>query len=36
MLTAVKLSALKPRTAIYRIADAAGLCIEVRSDGGRS
>lgn len=36
MLTAVKLAALKPRTAIYRIADAAGLCIEVRPDGGRS
>jgi len=36
MLTAVKLAALKPRTAIYRVADAAGLCIEVRPDGGRS
>jgi integrase len=36
MLTAVKLAALKPRAAIYRVADAAGLCIEVRPDGGRS
>lgn len=31
MLTAVKLAVLKSRTAIY-----AGLCIEVRPDGGRS
>ena len=36
MLTAVKLAALKPRDAIYRVADFAGLCIEVRPDGGRS
>lgn len=36
MLTAIQLSALKPRDAIYRVADAAGLCIEVRPDGGRS
>jgi len=36
MLTAVKLAALKPRDVIYRVADAAGLCIEVRPDGGRS
>ena len=36
MLTALKLSTLKPRETIYRVADAAGLCIEVRPDGGRS
>ena len=36
MLTAVKLSTLKPRATIFRVADAAGLCIEVRADGGRS
>jgi integrase len=36
MLTVVKLAALKPRPTIYRVADAAGLCIEVRPDGGRS
>src|SRR5258708_21633438 len=36
MLTVVKLAALKPRSTIYRVADAAGLCIEVRPDGGRS
>ncbi|MBU6198945.1 MAG: tyrosine-type recombinase/integrase [Xanthomonadaceae bacterium] len=36
MLTAVQLSVLKPRATIYRVADAAGLCIEVRPDGGRS
>lgn len=36
MLTAVKLSTLKPRATVYRVADAAGLCIEVRPDGGRS
>ena len=36
MLTVVKLAALKPRASIYRVADSAGLCIEVRPDGGRS
>ncbi len=36
MLTAIQLSGLKPRDAIYRVADAAGLCVEVRPDGGRS
>ncbi len=35
MLTDIKLRALKPRSAIYRVADSAGLCIEVRSDGKR-
>jgi len=36
MLTAVKLLTLKPRATVYRVADASGLCIEVRPDGGRS
>jgi hypothetical protein len=36
MLTVAKLATLKPRSTIYRVADAAGLCIEVRPDGGRS
>jgi Arm DNA-binding domain len=36
MLTVMKLGALKPRAAIYRVADGAGLCVEVRPDGGRS
>ena len=36
MLTAIQRSGLKPRDAIYRVADAAGLCVEVRPDGGRS
>lgn len=36
MLTVVKVATLKPRDSIYRVADAAGLCIEVRPDGGRS
>ncbi|MBS0569650.1 MAG: tyrosine-type recombinase/integrase [Proteobacteria bacterium] len=35
MLTAMRLSALKPRTLVYRVADAGGLCIEVRPDGAR-
>jgi hypothetical protein len=35
MLTAMRLSALKPRALVYRVADAGGLCIEVRPDGAR-
>ncbi|MHB8447652.1 MAG: tyrosine-type recombinase/integrase [Rudaea sp.] len=35
MLTAMQLSALKPRALVYRVADAGGLCIEVRPDGAR-
>jgi integrase len=35
MLTDTKLRALKPRESIYRIADAGGLCIEVRTTGSR-
>lgn len=35
MLTDAKLRALKPRAKLYRIADTAGLCIEVRPTVGR-
>lgn len=35
MLTDVKLRSLKPRDAVYRIADSHGLCIEVRPTGSR-
>lgn len=33
MLTDTKLRAMKPRDSVYRIADASGLCVEVRSTG---
>lgn len=36
MLTVLKIAALKPRASVYRVADAGGLSIEVRPDGGRS
>src|SRR6185312_6436273 len=35
MLTDTKLKALKPRGKLYRLADAAGLCIEVHPSGAR-
>lgn len=35
MLTDTKLRALKPKDAVYRVADANGLCIEVRPTGAR-
>lgn len=35
MLTDTKLRALKPRESVYRIADANGLCIEVRPTGAK-
>ncbi|HEV7123420.1 MAG TPA: integrase arm-type DNA-binding domain-containing protein [Rhodanobacter sp.] len=35
MLTDTKLRALKPRPSVYRIADAGGLCIEVRPTGAK-
>lgn len=35
MLTDIKLRSLKPRSTVYRVADSAGLAIEVRSNGGR-
>ncbi|MGY4517398.1 phage integrase central domain-containing protein [Lysobacter sp. HA18] len=35
MLTDTKLRTLKPRTSAYRLADANGLCIEVRPSGGK-
>ncbi|MGH9624538.1 MAG: tyrosine-type recombinase/integrase [Bryobacteraceae bacterium] len=35
MLTDTKLRALKPRQSVYRIADAGGLCIEVRPTGAK-
>jgi hypothetical protein len=35
MLTDTKLKALKPREKLYRVADMAGLCIEVRPNGSR-
>lgn len=35
MLTDTKLRALKPREKLYRVADANGLCIEVRPNGAR-
>lgn len=35
MLTAMQLSTLKPRALVYRVADAGGLCIEIRPDGAR-
>ncbi|MCF7751691.1 Arm DNA-binding domain-containing protein [Bacillus subtilis subsp. subtilis] len=33
MLTDTKLRSLKPKSAVYRVADASGLCIEVRPTG---
>ncbi|QJD69061.1 integrase arm-type DNA-binding domain-containing protein [Xanthomonas campestris pv. badrii] len=35
MLTDTKLRALKPKESVYRVADANGLCIEVRPTGAR-
>lgn len=35
MLTDVKIRALKPRANIYRVADANGLCLEVRPSGSK-
>jgi integrase len=35
MLTDTKLKALKPRQAVYRVADSGGLCIEVRPTGSK-
>ncbi|MGH8112192.1 MAG: tyrosine-type recombinase/integrase, partial [Rhodanobacteraceae bacterium] len=35
MLTDTKLRGLKPRLSVYRIADAGGLCIEVRPTGAK-
>ena len=35
MLTDTKLRALKPRESVFRIADAGGLCVEVRPTGSR-
>jgi hypothetical protein len=35
MLTDTKLRALKPRESVYRIADASGLCVEVRPTGAK-
>ena len=35
MLTDAKLKALRPRTKLYRVADAHGLCIEVHPTGAR-
>ena len=35
MLTETKIKALKPRSAPYRVADAKGLCIEVRPTGAK-
>ncbi|MGH8154536.1 MAG: Arm DNA-binding domain-containing protein, partial [Rhodanobacteraceae bacterium] len=35
MLTELKLRALKPRAKVYRVADAAGLCVEVQPNGAR-
>ncbi len=35
MLTAARLRALKPKTKLYRVADTAGLCIEVQPQGSR-
>lgn len=35
MLTEAKLKALKPRNALYRVADAHGLCIEVAPTGSK-
>lgn len=35
MLTDTKLKALKPRGKLYRIADSAGLCVEVHPSGAR-
>ncbi|MGH8183250.1 MAG: tyrosine-type recombinase/integrase [Rhodanobacteraceae bacterium] len=35
MLTDTKLRALKPKTKLYRIADAGGLCVEVGPNGSR-
>ena len=35
MLTDLKLKALKPREALYRVADAHGLCIEVTPTGSK-
>lgn len=35
MLTDKAVQALKPRDAVYRVADSAGLCIEVQPDGSR-
>ena len=35
MLTDVRLRALKPKAKLYRVADAAGLCIEVHPTGAR-
>ena len=33
MLTGTKLRALRPRSALYRVADSRGLCIEVSPSG---
>lgn len=33
MLTEIKLKALKPRDALYRVADRNGLCIEIPASG---
>lgn len=35
MLTDIKLRSLKPRATVYRVADAAGLCIEVAPSGAK-
>lgn len=35
MLTDTKLRALKPKAKLYRVADANGLCVEVRPNGAR-
>ena len=35
MLTEAKIRALRPRTALYRVADGAGLCVEVPPNGSR-
>ncbi|WP_258391165.1 Arm DNA-binding domain-containing protein [Stenotrophomonas maltophilia] len=35
MLTDAKLRSLKPKDAVYRVADSQGLCIEVRPWGSK-
>lgn len=35
MLTDTKLRSLKPQGKVYRVADANGLCVEVRPSGAR-
>lgn len=35
MLTDTKLRSLKPQSKVYRLADANGLCVEVRPSGAR-